>query len=203
MGIRHDENEERRALWTPDDEAVRRVLHRRAALLAERLAGDSDMDEEAAARGVDCLVLRLAGERMAIDADLVANVLRAPHLCPIPCTPPWVLGVANMRGRVLSVLDIGLYWGLRREPGDSGAVVALSMPGRRGAPGMELGLAVDEVEGVRRMPEELREPGLLASRLADVVRGVAPGPVLVLDGVSLLSDKSLIIQEEVGGDSRR
>lgn len=57
----------------------------------------------AAATGV---VLRLAASRYVLDLADIAEVVPVPVVTRIPGSPPWLLGAANWRGRILPVLDL-------------------------------------------------------------------------------------------------
>lgn len=58
----------------------------------------------------------LRGGFYCIDAQLVVEVIRAQELTPIPHAPPAVLGVMNLRGRIVTLLDTGLLLGLEPLP---------------------------------------------------------------------------------------
>jgi purine-binding chemotaxis protein CheW len=48
------------------------------------------------------------GVRVVIPVAAARNVVAAPALTPVPTAPPLVLGLANVRGEVVPVLDSGL-----------------------------------------------------------------------------------------------
>src|SRR5262245_43307592 len=52
-------------------------------------------------------VFWLGGDRYALDAVLVREVVAVPALLPVPMTPPWLLGLCNLRGVALAVVDLG------------------------------------------------------------------------------------------------
>jgi purine-binding chemotaxis protein CheW len=52
------------------------------------------------------LVFALDGQRYALRLSAVERVLRAVAVTPLPQTPEVVLGVVNVHGRILPVLDI-------------------------------------------------------------------------------------------------
>src|SRR3712207_4651394 len=47
----------------------------------------------------------VAGEHYAVAAESVREVYPLKELTPLPCTPPWVRGILNVRGQILTVLD--------------------------------------------------------------------------------------------------
>jgi len=49
----------------------------------------------------------LRGALCALDASLVEEVVRMRHTTPVPHAPPYLLGVMNLRGKIVSVIDLG------------------------------------------------------------------------------------------------
>lgn len=105
------------------------------------------------------LTIAVAGERMAIPANDVAEVIRNPVVTRIPLSPPGLVGVANLRGRVIPIVSLAVLLG--KEPDASAArrvvVVGDSVP---------VGLTVDEASALQRS-DKLRS-GKDPVRLIDV-----------------------------------
>ena len=51
------------------------------------------------------VTFRLAGETYGINVMRVQEVLRMTDVAPVPGAPPFVLGIINLRGNVVTVLD--------------------------------------------------------------------------------------------------
>jgi chemotaxis signal transduction protein len=103
---------------------------------------------------------------LALDAVLVGEVVVLEGVTPLPGCPRPVLGLANLRGRALAVVDLGLALG-DPDPGASAgdAVTALVLR----LPGCEVGLVVARVDGVfaadptgRRSANRAAEPPWIA-----------------------------------------
>lgn len=99
------------------------------------------------------VLFKVLGRRLVVPLAEVGEILRyPPALTRVPGTRHWFLGVTNVRGRLLSVTDLNLFLG-------GGALV----PGRRSRilvarpPGLQAGLLVEAVEGMRRFPQELQQ----------------------------------------------
>lgn len=54
----------------------------------------------------------LGGERFVSPIGEVAEMLVKPEVTRVPGVKPWVLGVANVRGRLLTLLDLEAYFQL-------------------------------------------------------------------------------------------
>ena len=88
-------------------EEVQRILTKRAEALARPL-----QERQTLAEPLELLVFSLAGERYAVDTAHVQDVVPLREITPLPCTPSFVLGVVNHRGRILPVLDFRRLFGL-------------------------------------------------------------------------------------------
>jgi purine-binding chemotaxis protein CheW len=55
----------------------------------------------------DVVLFEAAGERFALPAAQVMEIVRPPAITRVPNSPPNLLGVANLRGRVLPVVSVG------------------------------------------------------------------------------------------------
>jgi purine-binding chemotaxis protein CheW len=73
---------------------------------------------------------------------LVREVVRFAPLTRIPGAPPFVRGLLNVRGEVLTVLDLGVMLRPDTPPMQGGGIVVAETGGRH------VGLVVDEVIGV-------------------------------------------------------
>jgi chemotaxis signal transduction protein len=107
--------------------------------------------------------VRVAGEDYALPVTDVLEVAELGDVTPVPGAPGAVLGVRNLRGTVLPVVDLANVFGLSRTELPARIVVA-DLGGRTA------GLAVDSVVGVEQLPaasEEVESPYLAGAALAD------------------------------------
>lgn len=140
--------------------------------------------------GVEVLVFKLAQEHYAIETTWVREVLVLRDLVPVPSTPAFVLGVVNVRGKVISVLDIKTFFELP-EKGltDLNRVILL------GDGAMEFGLLADVIEGVRFIDADELQPPLptLTGIRAEYLMGITRQRQVVLDGRKLLTDPAIVV----------
>ena len=87
------------------------------------------------------LTVSVAGQRLAIPANDVAEVIRFPALTHIPLSPQGLLGVANLRGTVIPIVSLAALIGQVSKDGSSRRVVVVG----RSQP---IGLTVDEVSSL-------------------------------------------------------
>jgi purine-binding chemotaxis protein CheW len=55
---------------------------------------------------------RLADEEFAVDIFAVKEIIRMPLMTRVPNAPKFVVGVVNMRGRVIPIIDLRIRFGL-------------------------------------------------------------------------------------------
>ena len=92
------------------------------------------------------------GSRLLVSGiDEISELLAVPVLTPVPGTQPWLLGVANVRGNLVRVIDFGRFlFGDRTPHTDRTRLLVV----RQG--GGNVALLVDEVFGQRTVDEEQR-----------------------------------------------
>ncbi|WP_018466502.1 chemotaxis protein CheW [Calidithermus timidus] len=96
---------------------------------------------------------RLAGDLYALEVSHLQEVLEVGRPTPIPLAPPALLGMVNLRGRILPLFDLKGVLGLSRQPSASGKSAVVMRYGKQ-----VLGLAVDEFMGLSPL-QSLRSGG--------------------------------------------
>lgn len=127
----------------------------------------------------EILRFELEGTGYGLDAAAIRSVERVSSLIPVPGAPAEVLGLAETRGTLVSVLDLPGLLGRRRAAGSEPSVVLLAAPFERCAlflPGKvemtRLGPAEDAVRlDEEGRPVELVEVRGLLETAASRVRG--------------------------------
>lgn len=120
--------------------------------------------------GNSYVVFRLADEEYAIPVAQVNSIIRYESATPVPRSPAAVLGVINMRGRIVPVVDLlKRFKGVFFEPGPLARIVVAE--GESGA----VGVAVDSANEVAEIDPESVRPvpeGVLSSDTARAFTGV-------------------------------
>lgn len=194
-------------VWTDLNARLARVQHEsereygfsageKAQLLKERaraLARKPTTQEESGER-LEVIEFTLAHEKYAVESRQVLEVYPLRELTPLPCTPPFVLGIINVRGRMLSVIDLKQFFGLPQQ-----GISELNRVIIAHSATMELGILADAITGVRKLPLTEIQPTLptLTGVRAQYLLGITYERVVVLDLAKILSDETLIVQEDV------
>jgi purine-binding chemotaxis protein CheW len=164
-------------------EEQNKILKERAKNLARE--GQAD---QAARKHLDVVEFFLAYERYAIESSWVREVHPLKEITPLPGTPAFVLGIINVRGRIVSVVDLKKFFDLpTRGLADLNRVIII------GDAVMEFGILADSVTRVRQIPADELQPPLptLTGVRADYLQGVNADGLVVLDVARLLSDPKI------------
>lgn len=89
---------------------------------------------------VQWVTFKLAEETYGINVMQVQEVLRLPEIAPVPGAPSYVLGIINLYGNVVTVIDTRNRFGLfEKESGDATRIIITEVEGQ------VIGLLVDSV----------------------------------------------------------
>jgi purine-binding chemotaxis protein CheW len=165
------------------------ILRKRAKALARQLEQD-----QGAGTSLDILEFLLTYETYAIEMRWVAETYPLKDLTPLPCTPAYVAGIINVRGRILSVIDIRKFFDLPEKGLTDLNKVIIVDNGE-----MEFGILADEILGTRSIQlSEIQAPlPTLTGIREEYLKGVTRERTAILDGAKLLSDRNLIVHEEI------
>ena len=121
------------------------------------------------------LILDVAGTACALPREAVAEVLPLPELQAAPASGGWLLGLVNLGGRPVPVLDCAALLGLRTEGTTAGLYAHLVLARDR-----SLAWLVDRVADLATVPPEAHRPAdPQASLNGCVAAGLALGESLV------------------------
>jgi purine-binding chemotaxis protein CheW len=185
----------------PSPDRAKAIMDERARLLARVPAA-----KPRAAEMLEIATLKLADERYAVEARHVREVLRSGELTPVPGAPEFLVGLVNLRGEILAVVDLRRFLGLGgAELTDRSRIIVL------GHQRAEFGVLADEVHEVTTVPiDEVLAPAAPTLALPEVgegrvggrefLRGVTKDALIILDGARLLKESGLFIdQSDPGG----
>ena len=174
---------------TPPPEEKKKILKERARKLAREPKDDGLREEQ-----VELVEFLLAGERYAIESSWVREVYPLKDLTPLPGTPSFVPGIINVRGQIVSVVDLKKFFDLPAKGLANLDKVIIVTDGR-----MEFGLLTDAVAGVREIALREIQPALptLTGIRAEYLKGVTADRLVVLDAGKLLADPTMKICQSI------
>jgi purine-binding chemotaxis protein CheW len=134
------------------------------------------------------VIFRLNRTLFALDIQNVQEIVQQSDIVSVPGAPPFILGIVNLRGRIMAVVDTKRLLGIGETSTDK-VLVMVTQIGEH-----LVGFTVDEVEQVTRVASDAIEPvsDLVSPEEARRLEGI-----LKLDGkLVLLLDANRLLDEE-------
>ncbi|WP_041083245.1 chemotaxis protein CheW [Thermotoga profunda] len=92
----------------------------------------------------EVFVFDVGGQEMAFDVEHVSVVIEKPDITPVPRSKKTVLGVMNLRGRIVPVINLGMLLGIDSEKTGDEKVIVVNLEE------IEVSFLVNKVKGVSR-----------------------------------------------------
>ena len=114
-------------------------LEKRCRSNAERLPAAGDVEDKWVGVG-----FRLGDDKLIADMSEVSEILDVPEYTIVPGVKSWVVGIANVRGSLLPIMDLkGYILGSDMQQRKRGRLIVINYQG------FNTGLLVDEIYGMR------------------------------------------------------
>lgn len=145
---------------------------------------------------IEVIVFNLSQEQYGIESKYVKEVYPLKDYTFLPCVPPFIFGLINVRRRILSVVDLKVFFSLPTETTSSTTekkVIIIQ------GYDMEFGILCDQVKGIYKIPiDQIQSalPTLKGSRL-DFAKGMTLDRIMILDAGKLLTSKEILVDETV------
>jgi purine-binding chemotaxis protein CheW len=171
--------------FTPEEQAI---LESRAKTLAQ------DNHDTSSVQTHSLLTVVVGGEHYALYLDSLFAIHDSLSVTRVPCTPAFVRGVANVRGHLVTVLDLAaLFNGTRSsldEAANSGQLLLVE------AGQEQVALLVDQTEGVESItPDQIQPLPLELDHLRNAL-GILLNGIVLIDVKALVNDPALIVNAE-------
>jgi len=135
-----------------------------------------------AAQTVEILLVEIDGRTLGLPSSAVVEVVRAVAVTSLPKAPPVVLGVINVRGKVVPVISVRARLGLSVRPIAASDHFVLAVLARAG--GREVALHVDQALSLVPIDRARVEPAERVGWGTEHLTGVAVLP----DGLVVIVD---------------
>lgn len=141
------------------------------------VCGESQSDDSGQ---LQLVTFEIDGEEFAVDILSVQEINRMMEITQVPESPASVEGVINLRGRIITVIDLRKRFGLPPcERNSSQRIIVVEILGKT------IGFIVDRVNEVLRISKSIVEP------TPEMVSGRMHSNYI--DGVGMLDDRLLIL----------
>jgi purine-binding chemotaxis protein CheW len=175
---------------SPSRAETQKILQRRARSLAQRRQKQTTSSDA----HFEIVEFVLGPEHYGIESRHIREIHPLSEFTTLPCTPAFVLGLVNVRGHILSIIDIKKLFELP-ENGLTDLNKIIIVHGSR----MELCILADAIVGVRSIAPEELHPALptLTGIRAEYLKGITKDPLVVLDVERILADEKILVNERV------
>ncbi len=135
---------------------ILRDVERRCRSNAVGLPKGTQIEDDWVGIGFD-----LCGESLIANMSEVNEILPPPETIRIPGVQPWIRGLANVRGALIPVVDVqALFCGAGIRPHNKNRLLLIDQKG------IQAGVLVNEVYGLRRFKPEDKKPRAPAGQAA-------------------------------------
>jgi purine-binding chemotaxis protein CheW len=167
----------------PDE--TNEALDNRARELAKPLR-----NEVAEPDTIEALTFGIGPDTYALETEFILEITNLTTLTIVPGCPAFLRGITNLRGEILAVIDLSLFFGLGPASGGNRLLVL-------GHERPEYGIVIDEADEVKVLSRSsIVLPAVaIPETQREFLLGVTPNATLVLDGNALLSDTRFMIDE--------
>jgi len=169
------------------EQEAKRILRERAIKLARRPESESRVGET-----IEILVFELSTETYGIEIEYIKEVFQLKSITTLPLTPGFIVGIMNVRGEILSIIDLKKFLELPGTPlSDLNKVVVL----KKGL--TSFGILADKIVGVRGVPLDGLVTSLptLTGFREEYLKGITNERMYILDANKVLCDDKLKISE--------
>lgn len=166
-----------------------KILHERAQVLKQEIKKE-DINECI----VEGLIFLLGDEKYIIYSSVISEVLHSRSLTFLPCSLDFIAGIINIRGRIISVVDIKTFLGLNKTA-DAGKSKIIVLDNGE----IEFGILADEIIGnVKINIEKLQKSTSFETvQSKGFIKGLTFSGEVVLNAEKIMRSKKIVVNEEV------
>ena len=170
-------------------EKEQEIMLKRARLVAGRGKADALINQDT----LSVVGFLLVPEKYAIAGSYVTEVLPLTEITPIPGAPAFIMGVINLRGKIVSIVNLKIKFSLK-EKGLTYFNKVIILRNEN----MEFGIVADAITGTQNLElDNLSPPPLtLSSVVAQLVIGVSSDGLIMLDAQRMLNSNQFVINQK-------
>ena len=167
------------------NESEKRILDERARLQARKKDTATDDSEKLAV-----VTFVLHPECYALEYGFVKEVFTMKDLTPLPGTPPFVMGIVNYRGTVVSAINLKQLFGLKEMGLTEFNKLLILSEGK-----MTIGIMADTIKGHQFINKNsLSSPPMTVSENSSAfLKGVTPEGIILLDAAGILQSPGILV----------
>jgi len=136
------------------------------------------------------VIFQLGEEEFGLDIMQVQEIIRIPDITRIPHSPDYVKGVINLRGKIITVVNLDTRFGMEQKVHDDNSRIIVAEVDEN-----VVGIVVDSVSEVLRLPLSTLEPvpEMISGKInANYLKSVAK----LEDRMLILLDITKVVMED-------
>lgn len=145
---------------------------------------------------MEVIEFNVNNEKYAFDIKYINEVFKPKKVTPLPCTPSFIIGIINFRGKILSVIDIRNFIGFTHDIKDFNEVRQVIIVKVNE---FEVGILVDNVLGYYSISaEEIQKNVLtLTEDRKEFIVGIARNRTMIIDIKNVMLSEKIIVNDSV------
>ncbi len=140
---------------------------------------------------IQIVCFKIGSEEYGIDILQVQEILKIPKVTKLPKSSRHILGVIDLRGRVIPIIDLGKKFGIIADLSNSSRAIVVDIEGK------QVGLAIDSVSHVIKVDSGEIEPpppvvkGISGKYIIGIAK-LKTGFVVILDINQIFSSEEIM-----------
>jgi purine-binding chemotaxis protein CheW len=162
------------------------ILRERATRLTAPLPNEDHARNELKVVG-----FTLGNELYAIEPEFIQEVYPLKQVTPLPGTPSFVMGIVNIRRKIVPLIDLKKILEIPSTTAESKIIVLAQKE-------QQVAIGIDRLVGMLTIFKHSLQPALpsLHGIRQNVLKGITLDQTIVLDGHAILTDKHFIVDSE-------
>lgn len=180
-----EESLNKKLVLTPEEKHA--VLRKRAQSIAQQSTDDTSDQEH-----IEVIEFRLGVETYALETEYVREVYLLSNYTPLPGLPDFILGITNIRGQIISIIDLKKLFNLPSKGiGELNKIIVVQNEK------MEFGILSDIILGTYSIPLSAITSSYtnMTGIGAEYLKGVSSDHIIVIDAMAILNDEKNIINQ--------
>lgn len=175
-----------------DNLLSKQILRSRARLLARPLVMEQDRQII-----FELVEFKACGRRLAVETKFVDEAITIKDISLVPQTSPLVRGITNVRGQIVTVVDLSVLFDINQSAADANLRKQSNKAAKSASDGLilrfgalRLAVCVDEVLGVRQLDSGELSQGFtgLSDRLSQFTVALTTDLLIILDAKRIFTD---------------
>lgn len=171
-----------------EDNDKKITLKRRAAYLAKEVKSHSDLID-----GLEVLAFKIGMERYGIEVAFIKKVFSLKDMSILPGVSSYIIGIINVRGDVVPVIDFKKIFGLRKANNVTSQKVIVVATEES-----IYGLLADDVLGLENISEKdlQRDLPTLSGVRLEYLKGVTQHQLIIFDPLKIATHKAIVVNNQ-------